>query len=183
MDASAARPTASCDTVYAVLIRPLESTDSLDALTDLLHRSYAPLLAMGLRFVATHQDVEVTRSRVSGGQCFVAVEDGELIGTLTVYLPEGDESGYYARPGVAHFGQFAVDPGRQGAGVGRRLLDAAESYARSNGCRELALDTSDQATHLIELYKRWGYEIVDNVRWSEVNYASVVMAKPLIGIE
>ena len=40
-------------------IRPLLPSESLERLTDLIHRAYAPHLAHGLRFVGTHQTVEV----------------------------------------------------------------------------------------------------------------------------
>lgn len=45
-----------------IVIRPLDPADSIAELTALLHRAYAPLLAQGLRYVATHQDETTTRT-------------------------------------------------------------------------------------------------------------------------
>ena len=67
-----------------VLVRPFAASDSLDALTALLHRAYARLGAMGLNFTAVDQSVEMTRRRVESGQCFVAEANGALVGTVTV---------------------------------------------------------------------------------------------------
>lgn len=56
----------------SVLVRRLRPTDSITELTLLLHRAYAKQTAMGLHALASHQSPEVTRKRVSKGECFVA---------------------------------------------------------------------------------------------------------------
>ena len=45
-------------------LRKLAVSDSLLDLTHLLHRAYARLAAMGLRYMATHQSEQVTRERI-----------------------------------------------------------------------------------------------------------------------
>jgi GNAT superfamily N-acetyltransferase len=162
------------------VIRPIVETDSLEELTELLHRAYARLAAMGLRFFATHQTVEQTRSRVRSGRCFIAESDGGIVGTITLYQRKSDEGpAWYRRDGVGYFGQFGVEPGLQGRGIGNLLLEHVESEARTLGLEELALDTAESATHLIEYYARHGYREVDGVQWKDVNYRSVVMSKTL----
>lgn len=163
-----------------VTIRRLAGSDSLEELTELLHRAYAQLAAMDLHFVATKQDVETTRSRIEGGECYVAELDGKVVGTI-VFRP-CDQSGgcaWYDQPDVASFGQFGVEPSLQGHGVGSALLNRVEERARETGAEEIALDTAEPATHLIELYSHRGYRIVDQVKWDEVNYSSVIMSKRL----
>jgi GNAT superfamily N-acetyltransferase len=164
----------------SILIRQWRSTDSIPELTKLLHRAYKPLADMGLRFVATYQDDEMTRKRIGVGTCFVAERDGMIIGTIN-YRPPGAADGtpWYEARGVAYFGQFAVEPALQHAGIGKMLLTAAEDAARSDGATELAFDTSEQATHLIEYYTRHGFRFIEHVRWPDVNYRSVVMSKSL----
>jgi GNAT superfamily N-acetyltransferase len=161
-----------------VIIRPLAPADSIAELTNLLHRAYKPLADMGLRFVATWQDEAITRRRIAKGECWVAEEAGRLVGTVT-FLPIASTSGspWYDRPDVASLQQLAVDPSRQGSGLGGRLIDTALERARATGAAELALDTSEQALHLIELYSRRGFRFIEHVRWPAVNYRSVVMSK------
>jgi GNAT superfamily N-acetyltransferase len=163
-----------------ILIRPLSDYDSIAELTEMLHRAYARLAEMGLRFVATHQDEETTRHRIRNAECYVAEVDGRVVGTIAFRGP-GTNGGcpWYERPDVAGFGQFGVEPALQGNGIGSALLDFVEARAKETGAAELALDTAESANHLIDLYARRGYRIVDNVKWEPVNYRSVIMSKSL----
>lgn len=164
-----------------LIIRTLRPDDSFDELTELLHRAYRVLADMGLRFLATHQDVDTTRSRVATGTCFVAELDGKIIGTITYYAP-GRRYGcdYYKKKGVAHIGQLAVEPTVQRLGVAARLMSHAEEFARSRVMRELALDTAEPAIQLIDWYTRIGYRFVGYHQWDVTNYRSVIMSKLLI---
>lgn len=165
-----------------ITVRPLHPDDSIDELTDLLHRAYAGLAARGLRYLATHQDADTTRARIGDGEALVAIDDnGAIVGTITWHRP-GMKTGveWYDRPGVAHFGQFAVDPSERGAGIGRALLSEVEARAHAAGARELACDTAEPATDLIEMYVRWGYRVVGTVDYRPVvNYPSVTLSKAL----
>lgn len=161
-------------------IRPVTEADSIRELTALLHRAYARLAGMGLNYTAADQTPEVTARRIRGGTCFVAVNVAEIVGTILVqptYLD--NECTYYTRSGVACAHQFAVDPARQGTGIGRLLLARAEDWARSHGFHELAMDTAEPAMHLVDFYKRLGYAPVDSVQWPGKVYRSVVLSKRL----
>lgn len=163
-----------------VLIRPYQPSDPIPEITSLLHRAYGPLAAQGLRYLASHQDDQTTLERLTSGASFVAIKDNAIAGTITVYRPYPEaEVPLYRQPGVNHFGQFAVEPNLQGSGLGRRLYLTIEDHCRSNNVKTLALDTAETATHLIDLYARWGFEIVDHVQWDITNYRSVIMAKDL----
>src|SRR5579871_2688760 len=71
-----------------ISIRPLGPDDSVEALTDLLHRAYAALGAMGLNYIAVDQTSQVTRRRIAGGVCLVAVgADGRIVGTALFKAP------------------------------------------------------------------------------------------------
>jgi GNAT superfamily N-acetyltransferase len=104
-------------------IRPFASTDSIEELTALLHRAYKQLADMGLKFLATHQDVDTTRNRVNAGDCFVAELDGRVIGTITFYMPgKPYGSPWLERADVGHIGQLAVEPDYQLRRVATRLM-------------------------------------------------------------
>jgi GNAT superfamily N-acetyltransferase len=166
----------------AILIRPWQATDSIDELTDLLHRSYASLAAMGLRYWATHQSADVTRKRIEQGTCLLAVVDGVMQGTV-VFRDAAGTSGcpWYGRADVASFAQFAVSPQLQKNGLGLQLLRGVEALAASSGAAELALDTAEPATHLVDWYTRLGYRFVEHTQWAHTNYRSVVLSKSLSG--
>jgi uncharacterized damage-inducible protein DinB/GNAT superfamily N-acetyltransferase len=169
-----------------IVIRRLAARDSIDALTRLLHRAYAPLLADGLDFPAATQTAEVTARRAAEGQCFVAERNGELLGTITVCGPQSgaDAASEPARVALgdrdtAQFHQFAVDPSVQGQGVGRRLVTRCEEWALERGYRDMALEAAEPAGALRRLYARLGYEDVDLTRRPGHAYRCVIMRKRL----
>ncbi|MBL1148675.1 MAG: GNAT family N-acetyltransferase [Armatimonadetes bacterium] len=166
-----------------VRIRPWVPSDDVQELTRLLHRAYRRLLEMGLHFTATSQPQEVTIDRISQGETYVAECDGKIVGTITLVGPGGVNRrapALYSDPDVCYFTQFAVEPDLQRAGIGRALLSHVEARACELGAKSIALDTSELAHHLIQLYERWGYQIVATHSWgAPVNYRSVVMAKSI----
>jgi GNAT superfamily N-acetyltransferase len=163
-----------------ITIREYNDGDSIEALTLLLNRAYASLADQGLRYVASWQTPEMTLERIHQGTCFIALDGEEIVGTAMLYpTDEYSECAHYRQPGVFHFGKFAVDPDRQGEGIGRLLYKALEDPAREQGATEFACDTAEPATHLIQMYRRWGFEIIGRQDWSLTNYISVVLSKRL----
>ena len=161
-------------------IRPLTETDSIDALTALLHRAYAQLGAMGLPYTAVSQSAEVTRRRIAGGHCLLAWHHDELIGTVTVLHPlPASPCPQFRQPDGAVLMQLAVAPDCQGMGLGERLIAAAESWAQTQGYRAIRLDTAVEAHHLVSRYLRRGYRMAAPFQWPDKPYRSVVMEKRL----
>ncbi len=161
-------------------IRTYQTSDSLAAITELLHLAYKPLADVGLNFVASHQDETTTKIRIEKGTCLIAELDGVIVGTIT-YYPVANTKGteFMDRADVASFGQFAVRPDLQGTGLGSQLLDQVESIAMSERVSELCLNTAEPATELREYYTRRGYRFVGFVQWPELFYRSVVLSKLL----
>lgn len=56
-----------------------------------------------------------------------------------------------------YFGLLAVDPGRQGEGLGRKMMLEAEEYARGAGCLFGDLRVVNLRTELPQFYRRLGY--------------------------
>ena len=160
-------------------IRHIAPNDSIAEITRLLHRAYAKQVAMGLRPLAGRQDESVTRRRVGSGECFVAADGAQRIaGVIILNEQEPDEGPqWFARPGVASFSQLAVDPDSQGAGLGRRLVEAVEARAAALGNLELALSMAEPDTDLRDFYVRRGFRIIQTWKWPYTNYLSLIMSK------
>ncbi len=92
--------------------------------------------------------------RAAEGTLLVAVEDGQVVGTVTLYLGPGSEQW---RPDDAMFRFLAVDPAARGRGIGRALFQACLDRARVAGKRRMALHTTEWMTTARAMYERAGF--------------------------
>ena len=161
-----------------VLRRFDPSRDSYAQLTTMLHRAFARLGMMGLNCTCVDQDVTVTKRRAQTGECFVVVNDGNIIGTVTLYTRDGESAcEHYHHSNVATIRQLAIDPSWQNRGIGKSLLAFAEHWAATRGYTELALDTPYPAAHLVAFYRAQGFRLVDVMRFDGKVYDSAILSK------
>jgi len=108
---------------------------------------------------------------IERGDVFVADEGGRIVG---VAATERRESGLY-------LDRLAVDPAKQGTGLGSWLLVRLEEVARSRGNRAMSLQTAEMMEHLLRLYGRHGFEIVGRgpPDHGKDTHTRVTMVKPL----
>jgi GNAT superfamily N-acetyltransferase len=82
-------------------------------------------------------------------------------GTFLVVPGEGGELAacvYVERRGDrAYVGMLAVDPGQQGRGLGRIMMDAAERWAADAGCRGVDIRVVNLREELPPFYRARGY--------------------------
>ena len=80
-----------------------------------------------------------------------AADGGGILGCVATHL----------RPGLngdaCYFGMLAVDPDRQGRGIGRRLVDTIEARAVASGCVAVEITVIHLRGSLIAWYERLGY--------------------------
>lgn len=161
-----------------LFFRLFGSSDDVVQVNALLLAAYRALAESGMRYAASYEDVEATKRHIRSGECHLAILHGGIVGCVVLRF-SARKPAWYTNPGVASFGRFAVSPSLQGKGVGSRLLNHIESRARSLGYKELALDTSEKAIHLIQMYEKRGYRFIGHHQWEVTNYRSVVMSKTL----
>jgi GNAT superfamily N-acetyltransferase len=166
--------------IGSVVLRRFDpACDSYEQLTAMLHRAFARLGMMGLNCTCVDQTVDVTRQRALAGDCFVAVCNGKVVGTMTLRAPDaGSSCELYRGADVASVRQLAIDPMWQARGIGKSLLMFAEHWAATRGYAQLALDTPQPAAHLIAFYRAQGFRIVDALRFDGKRYDSAILSKP-----
>ena len=86
--------------------------------------------------------------------------DGKLVGFAEVDLRSHADGCDPARP-VGYLEGWYVAEGSRHSGIGRRLLSAAEDWARSHGCIEMASDTWVDNEVSQRCHEALGFEVVD----------------------
>lgn len=116
------------------------------------------------------------------GRLVVGEEGGELLACCNLVLKSD---------GVAYFGMFAVAPGRQGAGLGKQVLEEAERISRDEwGATSLEMTVLEPRAELIAFYERRGFARTGEFRefpYGDERFGTptrddlrmVVLAKPL----
>ena len=89
-------------------------------------------------------------AELARGDVYVALDAERIVGAVRTKPQEKD----------LYIDQIAVDPARQGTGVGSWLLQRIDEVARARGLGGLSLETAEMAVANIRLYRRHGFEIV-----------------------
>jgi ribosomal protein S18 acetylase RimI-like enzyme len=128
----------------SVSLRPATAAD-VPRLTELVHAAYAhyvPRLGGPPRPMTDDYSEVVSTHRVT-----VAERAGEIVGLVVLGV---NEEGFF-------IDNVAVDPSQRRIGVGRALLEHAESSAREAGFDSLYLYTHERMVENLALYSRIGY--------------------------
>ncbi|WP_076259952.1 tRNA (guanosine(37)-N1)-methyltransferase TrmD [Intrasporangium flavum] len=106
-----------------------------------------------LAIPALTETLEDARAALDAHATWVAVKGGRVVGSVRTSR-HGDE--WYVR-------RLCVVPDLRGQGLGRRLLEHAESTAPDD-VRSFALDTGEHSADNLRLYKRAGYRVDASAR-------------------
>ncbi|MDZ7701560.1 MAG: GNAT family N-acetyltransferase [Halobacteriales archaeon] len=109
-------------------------------------------------FLAAHYGRESFEPYLSADRALLAVaedDDAEVVGFVSV-SPDEDA------PGRFNLGRIYVDPDRWGEGVGRQLLDHAESAVTDRGGERIRLGVMVENDRAVGFYESAGYDRVDD---------------------
>jgi GNAT superfamily N-acetyltransferase len=95
------------------------------------------------------------------GVAFVAEDSSHIVGFATV-----SERKHFTGVSEAYVGELAVAADSEGSGIGRALMEAVESWAKTQGLARVSLDTGAANAGARAFYARLGYE-EDDVRLSK----------------
>jgi len=133
----------SCAGLNQLNIRFAQSADihALAALINAAFRVEQPLID------GDRTNPDGVRTYMQKGKFLLAEDAAGLAGCVYVEL-RGDRG---------YLGLLGVDPPRQGTGLGRKLMEAAENYFREAGCRAVDLRIVSARTPLPAFYRHLGY--------------------------
>ncbi len=134
------------DAVTVALLEP--GFGRWDALLDMVGRSFAYMGGIIDPPSSVHRLTPATLAEKAAKETvLLAFAGGTLAGC--VFLADRDDDLYV--------GKLAVEPGMQGKGIGRRLMDEAERHARSLGKTALELQTRVELTGNQATFARLGF--------------------------
>jgi ribosomal protein S18 acetylase RimI-like enzyme len=131
---------------------------------DLCVAAYAPFLSLAGHYTAVLRDVA---TRAAGAEVLVAVDAGELLGTVT-FVPHGGPLGEIATPEETEFRMLAVDPAAQGRGVGTALMRYIVDASRALGRERVVCSSQPSMRAAHRVYERLGFTRLPERDWSPV---------------
>ena len=90
---------------------------------------------------------------ISGTELFIAELDGRRAGCLLMWTMQD----YFSGGWHSHISVIAVTRDAEGKGVGRALMEYAETWARERGHRTITLSVFENNRRAQGLYERMGY--------------------------
>jgi N-acetylglutamate synthase-like GNAT family acetyltransferase len=135
----------------SIEIRLAVPSDSV-AIADVLREAFSVLREYytDAAFDVVTPAADIVRTRFEEGPMWDAVDDGLVVGTVSVtFEPEG----LYIR-------SMAVKPGSQGRGIGHRLLDAIDEFAATVEAARVFLYTTYFTPGAKEMYEKHGFRKV-----------------------
>jgi putative acetyltransferase len=127
----------------------------LASVTELVHATlseygFAPKVGGLAEDLAAIRD----RYQTEHGGFWVAEEAGRVLGTVAVRKKEGR---------TCELKRLYVRAGARGRGLGQRLYDRAEEFARGAGYERIWLDSSRRFKEARRLYERNGFVLVEEL--------------------
>ncbi|HEU4542482.1 MAG TPA: GNAT family N-acetyltransferase [Jiangellaceae bacterium] len=120
-------------------------------------------------------DLRDAARRAAEAELLVAVDAGGVVLGSVTFCPAGSSWREIARDNEGEFRMLAVDPGVQGQGVGRALIEACLDRTRELGFSGLALSTPRGNGRAHRLYEQLGFRRDPARDWSPIPEVDLVV--------
>jgi len=93
-------------------------------------------------------------SRRDGAKIFVAEEEGEVVG----FLSFSSEAAFHREGNIGTITAMCVLETKRGRGIGRSLIEHAETFAKESDCVRIAVASGIHRTKTHQFYHHCGFE-------------------------
>ena len=116
---------------------------------DQLHPEYREKMAL----------LDLKEAQEYNGKCFLAIEDGKVIGLIIGCVKPYDEYDYldYKCPKWGNITELIVSKNSRSGGVGKKLINKMEEYFKSIGCQYVLIEVFGYNDNAINFYQNRGY--------------------------
>lgn len=127
---------------------------------EIKEQDYVDVLSIGnneLNCNHTIEDAKIHYNRIKDDErykTFVAVDNGDVVGFISSVCSH--EIG--RKVGFMHIVGLAVKKEKQNMGIGKRLLEHMENYAKDKGISSIVLNSGVQRTAAHAFYQHNGYD-------------------------
>jgi ribosomal protein S18 acetylase RimI-like enzyme len=157
-------------------IRPLRQDDALDDLIELSRAFFA-------EYESHHPDFfQIDSLEASdivnyftrwlddeAGETFIALDNGRIVGTLTIYVQ--NQPAYWQVKRVGHISGLMVDSAFRQQGIAGRLLAEAQAFFRERGVRYFTVYTAVANQAALNFYDKFGLSPLYTTLLGEVKLA------------
>ena len=99
----------------------------------------------------------------------VAEEDGRLLGQILLNITKTPDDPIIKPRKFVYVDELGVAASHRGQGIGKKLMAAAEEWARAQGIAEIELNVWEENGRAITFYENLGYQTVRRRLWIQVN--------------
>ena len=144
-----------------IAIVPKPSTVSWETISQVLRTAHQKNVEDGVFMPFPFLEPEEIREKIESknGVMFVAMADGQLVGTGAVFILNKD---FWCGKGQYGYHCFdAVLPEYAGKGVYKAIAAKQEAYVKSHDVDRIFFDTHEKNRRMIEMSRKSGYEYIE----------------------
>lgn len=147
----------------------------IPAYQTLLHNAYQATANLGIHFAAATASHQQITQHIETNAVYLYEKLGELVSTLSIRFPWGNNPGPY---GLPHLGWFATAPQYKGQGLGNQLWDWMEKQILIDQLKlpAVTLGTAQNHPWLAKIYIKKGFRPIGQANLT-ANHTTVYFEK------
>lgn len=159
-----------------IVVKEKPNNISFDEIHKVLESAHKNNIANGIIMKTASLSGEELEKRIGDdGVCFVALDGEKIVGTLSLRFVERNT--WYAKGLIPDYILAGVIPEYQGMHINSMLANKVFEFAKSRGYEVIELDTDENNTNAINIYKHQGFRLVGYHAFKGVSHYSAVMVK------